>query len=244
MPNQGQKTPDELQEEIEHTRAELDSTLDEIGRRLSPREIKERTVGYVKETAESLSETLQRNPVPVAIAGTALAATLLARHRASTRVAREREEQFTVLWDRLVDAIERKPSAFSAGDTMSRLSNLATDAKDELSRTLSTVLAEVQRRGSDALGEARHLGNGLAARAHETSRAAGEHAQRLGSAAGARAHELGRTAGESAHHLGETAGDAAERLLGGVATSSRTHPYLTAIVALASGAVLLAALRR
>jgi len=243
MPNHEQpKTADELQEEIEHTRAELDSTLDEIGRRLSPREIKERTVSYVKETASSVSETLQQNPVPVAIAGTAIAATLLARQRSSARLAHEREQQLTALWERLVDAIASRSngfslgdraSGFSGGDAAGRLSHVATNLRDGFVDRLGAAIDEVQRRGNDVAGEAGRLG----------SEALGE-ARRFGDDLAERADELGRSASGNAHHFGRVAEDAAERFAGEVARTSRAHPYLTVAVALATGAMLAAALRR
>ncbi|HEY8515332.1 MAG TPA: DUF3618 domain-containing protein [Candidatus Binatia bacterium] len=141
MPNSGQheRTPNEVQEEIEQTRAELDSTLDEIGRRLSPQEMKERVVDYVKSNASRVGDTVQRNPVPIALAGTLLVATVIARRRLSARKAREREEQFRAVWERLSSAIER-PHAFSrrlaTSDAVGRMGELAADARSSFSHFL------------------------------------------------------------------------------------------------------------
>ncbi|MEW6272695.1 MAG: DUF3618 domain-containing protein [Thermodesulfobacteriota bacterium] len=151
MPNAGQheRTPNEVQEEIEQTRAELDSTLDEIGKRLSPQEMKERAVDYVRSGATRVGDTVQRNPVPVALTGTLLAATLLARRRLHVRKAREREEQFRAVWDRLSAAIDR-PHGFSRrgmsmSDAVGRMGEIASDARDGLSHLLGSASAGAQR---------------------------------------------------------------------------------------------------
>jgi ElaB/YqjD/DUF883 family membrane-anchored ribosome-binding protein len=147
-----QRTPDEVQHEIEQTRAELDSPLDEIGKRLSPHEMKERAVDYVKDGASRIGDTVQRNPVPVALTGTLLAAALLARRRLHVREAREREEQFRAVWDRVSAAIER-PHAFSrAGGTVSealgkavaRTGEAALDAREGLARLVGEAGTRAQ----------------------------------------------------------------------------------------------------
>ncbi len=253
-----EKTVDEIQEEIEHTRAELDSTLDEIGRRLSPSEIRNRTVSYVKHTAEAVRDTVQRNPVPVTVAGTALAALILARRRSSARRAREREEQFRAVWDRLVGAMAGgRPSAFSAGNLTGRTSDLATDASDHLVQVLSDAIARAQERREALAATASRASHVLGERLENAGHRTGESLPRFahdrgGYANGAdRAHELaerlesaGRKAGERAQELRRTASAAAERLVEDLTTTSRAHPYLTVAVALATGVLLASALRR
>jgi hypothetical protein len=75
----------EIRAEIEDTRLEMGGTLNELGNRLEPgrlvdqakENVREATIGRVEETAKGVStmviETIKRNPIPAAIAGTGLA---------------------------------------------------------------------------------------------------------------------------------------------------------------------------
>jgi Protein of unknown function (DUF3618) len=75
----------EIRADIEETRLEMGGTLSELGDRLEPsrlveqakENVREATIGRVEETAKGVSEmvmeTIKRNPIPAAIAGTGLA---------------------------------------------------------------------------------------------------------------------------------------------------------------------------
>ncbi len=75
----------EIRADIEETRQEMGDTLSELGDRLEPsrlvdqakENVREATIGRVEETAKGVSEmvmeTIKRNPIPAAIAGTGLA---------------------------------------------------------------------------------------------------------------------------------------------------------------------------
>jgi Protein of unknown function (DUF3618) len=75
----------EIRADIDDTRAEMGGTLTELGDRLEPghlmnqakENVRDATIGRVEETAKGVSdmviETIKRNPIPAAIAGTGLA---------------------------------------------------------------------------------------------------------------------------------------------------------------------------
>jgi hypothetical protein len=71
------KRPEEIERDIEHTRAELGETLDALHTKLSPAEIKNRAREFVRERAGGASSgimnTIRNNPVPVALFGAAAA---------------------------------------------------------------------------------------------------------------------------------------------------------------------------
>lgn len=72
----GQKSPAEIEDEISHTRAELSATLDALGRKLSPGELVDQALHYLRgpsEFASNLGESFKRNPMPVALVGVGLA---------------------------------------------------------------------------------------------------------------------------------------------------------------------------
>lgn len=77
----GERSPEELEREIAGTRASIDSTVGELGQRLSPSQLAEDAREYVRETAARgatnawtrISETTREHAVPIALIGTGLA---------------------------------------------------------------------------------------------------------------------------------------------------------------------------
>lgn len=72
----GERTPEEIESEIAMTRAEMSDTLDAIQRKLSPGQILDQALAYVRsgpgEFTSNLTETIKQNPVPVALLGISL----------------------------------------------------------------------------------------------------------------------------------------------------------------------------
>lgn len=64
----GNKTPEEIENEIMRTRAEMSNTLDEIERRLSPGQIMDEVLSYLKtgpsEFGANLATSVKHNPMP------------------------------------------------------------------------------------------------------------------------------------------------------------------------------------
>jgi ElaB/YqjD/DUF883 family membrane-anchored ribosome-binding protein len=70
----GEKRPEEIEDEIARTRADMDSTLDAIQRRLSPSELVDQAMNYVKQNGAQemlggLGRAVRDNPVPIALIG-------------------------------------------------------------------------------------------------------------------------------------------------------------------------------
>ncbi len=71
------RSPDEIQSEIERTRADMSRTIDAIQRRLSPSELMEQALDYFRSGpgafASNLGDAIRNNPIPVALVGVGLA---------------------------------------------------------------------------------------------------------------------------------------------------------------------------
>jgi uncharacterized protein YjbJ (UPF0337 family) len=69
----GGKSPDQIEEDISETRAELGEILDQLERKLAPRHLLERGVDMLKDSMSGdvggLGDTFRRNPVPLALIG-------------------------------------------------------------------------------------------------------------------------------------------------------------------------------
>lgn len=72
------KRPDEIEDEIARTRADMDVTLDAIQRKLSPGELVDQAMSYVKQNGGGdmmvdVGNLVRDNPIPVALIGAGMA---------------------------------------------------------------------------------------------------------------------------------------------------------------------------
>jgi len=72
------KRPEQIENEIEHTRAEVSATIDAIQSKLTPGQLMDQTLGYLRsslpaEFGSNLSRSVRDNPIPVALLGIGLA---------------------------------------------------------------------------------------------------------------------------------------------------------------------------
>jgi hypothetical protein len=141
------RTAEDVQLEIAQTRADLDDTLDVIGRRLSPQEIKSRAVGYAKHTAAHLPDALQRHPAGAALAAGAIVAAVMVQ-RLRARRAHERADQ--AAWARLIlvtaaNADQHGRSGARLSEAIDKVGELAHGARDGVAHVLGDVTAGAQR---------------------------------------------------------------------------------------------------
>lgn len=79
-----------IERDLEHTRSRLDATIDALQQKLSPGEIFEQALDYMKESGggefgRNLVATMRDNPVPVALVGIGLAWLMVAGPREGSR---------------------------------------------------------------------------------------------------------------------------------------------------------------
>src|SRR5690606_10205189 len=79
------KDPDELEREIDETRAEVQATLYALERKLSPEQLLDRTLGRVRsdggEFVHNLSESVKNNPMPLLLTSIGLAWMMMSNGR-------------------------------------------------------------------------------------------------------------------------------------------------------------------
>lgn len=78
MNNTAQRRPEEIQAEIDRTRGEMDGTLRQIEQRLTPRQLMDQGLDYLKnsgvqEFASNFGGSVKENPLPVTLVGIGLA---------------------------------------------------------------------------------------------------------------------------------------------------------------------------
>jgi len=93
------KRPEQIENEIEHTRAEVSATIDAIQSKLTPGQLMDQTVGYLRTSlpadfGSNLSRSVRDNPLPVALVGIGLAWLMMGgqpSRRGSSRFAEDLE---------------------------------------------------------------------------------------------------------------------------------------------------------
>lgn len=88
----GQRRPEEIEADIERTRGELQQTLSAIEQRLSPGQLVDQGLEYlrsngVREYASNLGTTAKQDPLPLALVGIGLAWLMMSSRRAHDPVA-------------------------------------------------------------------------------------------------------------------------------------------------------------
>lgn len=161
--NAQERTSDAVHEEIEQTRAELDDTLGEIGRRLSPEELKHQLRAYGNELLSNAVETARQNPASIAAAALTIAGTLLVRHRRHAHAAQLQAEQVRGVWDQVVTSLAGMADERPIAEAVSRATEMAHRARAGVADFVSD--ARVQ----DLTEPAQHVVAAVEARARENT---------------------------------------------------------------------------
>ena len=237
----GNRRPEEIEAEIQRTRSELDETLSAIERRLTPGQIVDQGIDYLRgssarEYVRNLGESVKREPIPLALVGVGLAWLMLSDRRSrspeaydeyGTDWAPSMEGSSPSITERMADAARSlKDTAHSASDRMSgaagsareRAAGMAHDAREGASQ----LAGSARERASHVAGTARQVAGTVRERA---SMAAGTARERMAQAA-------------------DTARYQAERVRSGYDHLVNEQPLALGAIGLAIGALLGAAAPR
>jgi hypothetical protein len=163
------RRPDEILAEIEHTRHEMDSTLSAIEQRLTPGQLMDQGLDYLKnsganEFVDNLGGQVKTNPLPVALVGIGLA------------------------W--LMAGGRGQPSYGSYQSSGPGIGERAGEMKDQMKDKLSGTAQSMRESASSAMSSARSTLDS----ARNTATQAGSRMTELGQTARERISSLGETA--------------------------------------------------
>lgn len=210
------KSPDEIEEEIGYTRAEMSDTLHALERKLSPGQWIDQTLGYFRgageesgEFAANLGRSIKGNPAPIALLGISLGWLMMGgSERSERRHSRTYREPY------------RGPIA-----TSSTATTTTTQRGPIVTPSGKTAGSGEVRSGYKE--KARHT-------AHETR----ERAEHLAHGAREKMGEVAEAAHHQAEHLGDMAHYQAEQARRGFAYMLQEHPLVLGSIGIAVGAVL------
>jgi hypothetical protein len=164
--NYEHKSPAQIQRDIERTRAEMGQTLDTIRQKLSPGQMLDEALDYLKgsglsQFSSNLGETVKYNPIPVSLIGIGIA------------------------W--LAMAGSRPPYTTSSWETNGHSHSKIGGAASSVTAKAGQVMQGVRDRVGEASGRLGEL-------AHNAQERVGEASARLGDMAHSARHQMGEAA--------------------------------------------------
>src|SRR5262245_57388983 len=123
MRHNGQRAPEEIQADIERTRVDLDETLSALENRLTPGQLMDQGMDYLRGSGarrymQRLGESVQQDPIPLALVGVGLAWLMMSDRRGSRPLEVDYSgEMATTMADR---AAALRQGAASVKDSMAQ----------------------------------------------------------------------------------------------------------------------------
>lgn len=243
------KSPQEIEEDITQTRAELGDILDSLERKLAPRHLLEKGVDMLKDTMSGNSgkvgDTLRSNPVPLALIGLGVGWMVMS----STGGTRKLGAYTAPLGERVSDTVrgvgqragelagqvkervmggESAPSAeaYSTRSVNEPMAGYAY-ARPKPGQSMSGMAEGAAAKASGMMGEASRRTRDTAAAATGTIRDTARRAREAGSGAVQRASEY-------TQYAGDQVASARDRF----ATLVEDHPLAVGAMGLLAGAVV------
>ncbi|KRB83879.1 DUF3618 domain-containing protein [Noviherbaspirillum sp. Root189] len=185
MKDTDNRSPEEIESDIERTRADFSSTVDAIQRKLSPSEMMDQAVDYALSTTPgafgaNLVNSVRDNPIPVALIGVGIAWLMAAgRQQPSYSQPRSRRAMRRSAYSPDAREIYRGASYENydatgySGDTeggmLQRAASKASDTASGLKEKVSDVGQKLGSSASSMTDRVSHVGQTARTRLHETA---------------------------------------------------------------------------
>ncbi|MBC7944001.1 MAG: DUF3618 domain-containing protein, partial [Burkholderiales bacterium] len=198
------QSPEEIEIEIEQTRREMDYTLGQIQRKLSPGQMVDEGIAYLRnsgsgEFASNFGVTVKNNPMPVALLSVGLAWLMMASKNPPSRFSAGRF------------STERYPTDYAAPESAAWNDNEPSSGpgiRERVSHAMSSFGSKASDAGSKVATAAHNVGD----RVSEATSSFGSKASDAGSKVATTAHNVGDRvshyasgARDSASHLASSA---------------------------------------
>ena len=241
---------DEIREDIERTRMELEETVDALGEKLSPRRMAQEGWQAVKTSSEQQANRLVRiareHPIPLSLIGVGVTWWVVESRRRSRqdwsayRSGQEDYAEFSGERSYVAGAEGFEADAYGAtsnpgsegyGETRSRIANAAENVRDRASDAAHRA-GEV---ASQAGGKVRQMASDAGSRVSAVASQAGGKVRQMASDAGSRVSDVAGTVKDRAVDLGRKTGHQARRAREGYWDLVQRRPIAAGMATLAAG---------
>jgi hypothetical protein len=257
----GDKSASQLEREVEQQRADVERTLDAIQDRLSPGQLVDQTMNYLRdggggEFVRNLGDSVKHNPMPVALIGVGIAWMMASSGRRNGQPGRDHwiEDDFDEFDEtEELDAYEATaygepvPSYGAASGTVSSGleeagSGPATPASGAWNSTTDEHKPGLSDRAKATAASAREKADELRQRARDAAHDARTRAGDLSDEARAAMARAGRGVSDRARRTRDSAGRYGRRAQRGFLNTLHEQPLVLGAIGLAVGAALGSAL--
>lgn len=155
------RSPEEIQRDIERTRAEMGATIETIRQKMSPGELLDQAIDYFKNSGPSqftsnLGETVKNNPVPVTLIGLGIGWLMLAGSR---------DPHPSRTW---ATASHTRDSMGAARERMGEMAHSAQERMGEASARLGEMAQSTRYQMGEAATRMRHQVRSQSAQVRDT----------------------------------------------------------------------------
>ncbi|WP_334190155.1 DUF3618 domain-containing protein [Noviherbaspirillum sp.] len=154
--NEDTRRPEEIENDIERTRAEVSSTIDAIQNKLAPTQVMDRAVHYARTNLPDnfgtfLGDTVRKNPIPIILFGLSIASIMVQGRKSDgvARVRRQARDRQDLEFDPTVYDVDYVSSTAAVGSPEGRTSG-TMDKVGEKGRGLMNKVSELGHRVSDS----------------------------------------------------------------------------------------------
>jgi ElaB/YqjD/DUF883 family membrane-anchored ribosome-binding protein len=224
------RSPEEIEQDIERTRQDFSSTIDAIQHKLTPSEMMDRAVDYARTTTPgaftvNLVNSVRENPIPVTLIGIGITWLMSAGRRQDRYMAyRQRMDPYypeESLYERDYDPQYPTGSMNRGGEGMAhRVASKASETAQDFKHRASETAHSINQRMSDSASAA-------AERVHHATQSAKSGLEETAAQAQARMNALNRRSQEQIHRARERMDSVIEE-----------QPLVLGALGLAVGAIL------
>jgi ElaB/YqjD/DUF883 family membrane-anchored ribosome-binding protein len=219
------RSPEEIEDDLERTRAEVSSTIDAIQNKLTPGQLMDQAFAYARtslpaEFGSNLASTVRDNPVPVALMGVGIAWLMMSgRRNGNGGTTRARRQSY----DDDYDHREDMQYAAQYGDSGGMHGDKLRGAMESVSEKGSEWRAQAERKGRYAVDKASDLGHRIGDKASTLT---------------GRARSIGSQTRDRVNDIGQRSQQQYYRAKDGVHRVVDEQPLMVGVLGLAAGALL------
>lgn len=242
------RSPEQIEREIEATRREMSQTIDAIQQRLSPDYLMDQAMGYLRTGpgtfANNIGKAVRDNPIPVALVGIGVAWLAMGGTRLPAYLRHnENDERGTPDSQTSMSGVREgreymaDKSSSSAGDGSgigSDIGQRMSDVGHQAGEMASKASERVRQMASDV----RELASEWSESATSTASTVGGRAQSLGNSMRAQAQQLGSTVQEQAGHVSNMVSEQTASVQNTFSALMREQPLVVGALGVAIGAML------